>query len=208
MSAIVSCPACRRALQVPEDFFGRTVQCPDCKQTFEAKPPEAAVQVTASPPAPAPSASPSAAPSTASPAWEEPPPVEKKRRRRERDDEDDDDDLDDLVGIGRRRRGRPDRGGVILTLGIISLVTAFLSLSLYFLPIWIVPLTLGITGWVLGHRDLRAMREGTMDSQNQAMTLVAMILSIVGFSFSVLAMLFSCALWGFLGVACGAGAFK
>jgi hypothetical protein len=202
MSAIVSCPACRRALQVPEDFFGQTVQCPDCKETFLAKPPEPAVQVTATPPAPAP-----AVPSAAPPTWEEPLPLERTSRPRDRDDDDDDDERDD-VQLGRRRRmGRPDRGALVLTLGIISLAGSLMSFMLYVVPLWLIPMGLGITGWIIGQRDLRAMREGAMDNTNQAMTLVGMILSIIGFSFSVFVMILSCTVLGIIGVACGVGAF-
>lgn len=60
MTTIVNCPECRRALQVPENYFGQKVQCPDCKNTFVANPPEAAIQV-APPPAPGPASAPPAA---------------------------------------------------------------------------------------------------------------------------------------------------
>ncbi len=158
MTTIVNCPECRRALQVPENYFGQKVQCPDCKNTFVANPPEAAIQV-APPPAPGPASAPPAA--------------EKQRRRDERDDDDDDrrrrrdehdddnDDLDDLRLGGRRDQSLdPDRGGLILTLGIVSLVLSFFSFMLYILPIWIIPVVLGIIGWVMGHRDMRAMPQG------------------------------------------------
>jgi hypothetical protein len=201
MAAIVSCPECRRALEVPEDYFGQTVRCPDCKHTFEAQPPEAAIQI---------------GPASSAPA--RPAPVAKKPARYERVDEDEDEDEedfeDDLEDLRRGRRsgrrsgaGRPDRGGVILALGIVSLVLSFVSFSLYFLPIWLLPMAAGIVGWVMGQRDLRAMREGTMDASNQVMTLVGMILSIVGLCLSLCVMILSCAVMGFLGVLlCGAAA--
>jgi hypothetical protein len=55
----------------------------------------------------------------------------------------------------------------------------------------------GVFGWVLGQRDLKAMKAGTMDSSNQVMTLVGMILSIVGVGISVCVMLLSCGVIAF-----------
>jgi hypothetical protein len=205
MKTIVTCPECRRALQVPEDFFGKSVQCPDCKHAFVAQSPEAAVQITsttAAPAAPKPAAMQAAVPDTPE-EWEEPTRAE-KRRRSERDD--DDDDLEDMR-LGRRAsRGDPDRGGMILALGIVSLVLAFFSFMLYILPIWLIPLVCGIFGWVLGHRDLKAMKLGTMDSSNQVLTLVGMILSIVGVGISLCVAVFSCGMIAFLGVIFGIAA--
>jgi hypothetical protein len=209
MKTIVTCPECRRALQVPEEFFGKSVQCPDCKHAFVAQSPEAAVQITSttaapSAPAPKPAAPKAAAPPDAPEVWEEPPTRAEKRRRMERDD--DDDDLDDSR-IGRRTsRGDPDRGGVILALGIVSLVLAFFSFMLYILPIWLIPLVCGIFGWVLGQRDLKAMKAGTMDSRNQVLTLVGMILSIVGVGISACVAVFSCGMMAFLGIIFGIAA--
>jgi hypothetical protein len=184
MTAIVHCPECRRSLHVPDDFFGRKVQCPDCRHTFVADPPEAAIQV--------------AAPLPSAPS---PPPEERRPRRARDDDEEWDDDLEDL----RRGKGHDsgldaDRGGVILAMGIASLAVAFFSFMLYFVPVWLIPLILGIIGWIMGYRDLRAMREGTMDKTNQVMTQVGMILSIVGVGISVCVAMLGCAVLGLFGV--------
>jgi hypothetical protein len=200
MSAIVNCPECRRALQVPDDFFGQKVQCPDCRHTFVAAPPEAAIQV----------APPASAPASAPPVWEkdESPRDDRDRADDDRDDRRDDDDLDDLRIGGRRDSNLdPDRGGVILALGIVSLVLSFFSFMLYIVPIWIIPIILGVIGWIMGHRDLRAMKEGTMDRSNQVMTLIGMILSIVGVGISVCVALLSCVVAGFFGIMiCGLAA--
>ncbi len=105
MAAIVTCPACNRQLQVPEAFFGKTVQCPECKQAFLAEPVSAAaaaVGVTASQP-----------PTADAPAWDKPP----ARRRAWSDDGDDRPDDADRP----RRRLAPHRGGMILAFGILSL---------------------------------------------------------------------------------------
>src|SRR4051794_26560277 len=92
MTEIVSCPSCTKKLQVPEDFFGKTVQCPECKQTFRAEPISAAGNVSATAPA---------APPSRVPAWEKPPPTraeveeDRPRRRRRRHEDDDEDEEDD-----------------------------------------------------------------------------------------------------------------
>jgi len=196
MKTIVSCPECRRDLQVPDELLGRSVQCPDCKHPFVAQSLDAPIPITSVSKAPA-AAPPTAIPAAVPAAREEPP---RPTGRRRRDEDDGDDDLDDLR-IGRRGRGgAPDRGGVILALGIVSLSLSFFSFLLYILPIWLIPLVVGIFGWVLGQRDLRAMREGTMDSSNHVMTLVGMILSIVGVGVSVCVGLFSCGMIGFIGI--------
>ena len=46
MAEIITCPACERKLQVPESFYGQTVQCPQCGQQFVADPHAQSVQST------------------------------------------------------------------------------------------------------------------------------------------------------------------
>ena len=36
MAEIIHCPKCHRPLQVPENYFGQTVQCPECRHMFTA----------------------------------------------------------------------------------------------------------------------------------------------------------------------------
>jgi hypothetical protein len=192
MKNIVACPECRRALQVPEDFFGRTVQCPDCKNMVPAKPPDAPIAITSVQAEPSPSAVPAVVP----PSGGELVP----RAERQRYDEDDDGDRDDLRAGRRLDSGAPDRGGIVLALGIVSLVLAFFSFMIYFLPIWLIPLVVGIFGWVMGQRDLRAIREGRMQQSGHVMTLVGMILSIVGVGISICVMLLSCGVLAFIAI--------
>jgi len=194
MNSVVSCPECRRALEVPNDFFGRTVQCPDCKHTFKANPPDNAIQAATPAPKPGLDAAP--------PAWEEPPPQPRRRGERE-----DDDERDDRFGERRPNAG-PERGAIILALGIVSLVVGMLSLMLYIIPIWLVPLGIGIVGWIMGHRDLRAMRQARPEPSQHVMTLIGMILSIVGVAMSGFTALLGCGVLGFIGVMfCGMAAF-
>lgn len=200
MKTIVSCPECRRDLQVPDELLGRSVQCPDCKHPFVAQSLDAPIPITSVskvPAPPPPVAIPAVAPPAVPTERDESPRRAESRRRGE---DDRDDDLDDLR-VGRRMRGGvPDRGGVILALGIVSLVLAFFSFVIYFLPIALIPLVIGVFGWVMGQRDLRAMREGRMDSRNHVMTLVGMILSIVGASISVFVTIFSCVILAIFGI--------
>src|SRR4051794_38833139 len=51
--AAVSCPSCRRALDLPDDLRGQSVQCPACATTFAIGAPESprvAHAVTPTPP--------------------------------------------------------------------------------------------------------------------------------------------------------------
>jgi predicted Zn finger-like uncharacterized protein len=81
-------------------------------------------------------------------------------------------------GYTRQRRVRhdaePHRGGVIQTLGILSLVSGVI----WFL-FWI-GLPLGIAAWVMGRRDLRKMDEGTMDPSGRKKTRDGRLCGIVG----------------------------
>jgi hypothetical protein len=190
MSAIVSCPECRRALQVPEDFFGQTVQCPDCKSKFVARAPSTGVQSGPSAPTSAPTSSaPSTATTTSPPAWEEPPPRERERRR-ERYEEDEDDDED-----RRRRLRRPaqsNQGAVVLTLGIVSVSMAVAGLCCGLMPL--LGVAAGITGGIMGHLELARIRAGEVSSQNRAMVLTGWILSLTGAGLSLLWLLLTCLL--------------
>lgn len=68
------------------------------------------------------------------------------------------------------------RGALILVLGILSVIMfGFLS---------------GIPAWVMGHTDLRRMREGSMDRTDEGLTRAGMILGIIGTVLSALVVLF------------------
>jgi len=67
-----------------------------------------------------------------------------------------------LASLGVRRDCEPHRGRLILTLGIISLV------SLAIVPP--LGLVLGIIPWILGRRDIRKMRAGLMDPEGRGQT--------------------------------------
>lgn len=97
-------------------------------------------------------------------------PARRRRRRDEDEDDDDEDDDDDDDNIRRRKRTAPHRGGLILTLGIISLV------------VWCCPLA----GWIVGgialnmaNTDLSAMSIGRMDRTGRGITMAGKICAII-----------------------------
>src|SRR5262249_29471757 len=146
MAQFVTCPECKKTLQVPEELLGQNVQCPECKQTFiasvEAIEGRAGAAVSTTPPMPAPLD-----------MGEE----ERRPRQRRRDYDVDEDDEDDLPSRRPIRRGHfmPHRGGMILAFGIIGLVA---------LPV------LGVVAWVMGNNDLSEMQAGRMDPTGESMT--------------------------------------
>src|SRR5262249_46600977 len=121
MSIIVDCPSCNRKLRVPEDLLGTRVKCPTCGGTFDA--------VVSPEDVPS--------PSDAELASERPEelPEEKVRetphseRPSPRDPRDEDEQEEDdrpwerpYEIVGLRRDSEPHRAGLVLALGIISIV--------------------------------------------------------------------------------------
>lgn len=95
------------------------------------------------------------------------PPPSLHRERFERD-------IPDLRRIGPRRDAEPDRGAVVLALGIISLALIL---------VWCtapVAAILGLAAWIMGQTDLRKMKSGRMDDQNRGMTQAGWICGIIG----------------------------
>ena len=67
---------------------------------------------------------------------------------------------------------------LILVLGVVSLVTVFLSFC-YGLGT-LVGIPLGITAWVLGHGDLRKIKNREMDEEGLGTTQAGWICGIIG----------------------------
>src|SRR5690349_13309835 len=99
MNDIIICPACERKVQLPREFLGRSVQCPECKETFLAGNPRTGI---ATDPEMPPLRSSATAHDSSAPRY----PAA---------DYEDDDPYDDW-GV-RRPRQRRDHGGVVLALG-------------------------------------------------------------------------------------------
>jgi hypothetical protein len=91
-----------------------------------------------------------------------------------------------------RRDCEPDRGSVVLTLGIISLVCMVLCILS---PIGLI---LGLTSWVMGQKDLRKMRRGDMDPRGEGTTQAGWICGIIGTILNTLMTLGCSAYFGFI----------
>jgi hypothetical protein len=194
MSQLITCPECKKHLQVPDELIGKKVQCPECRYTFtaeESTPTE--VVTTTSTTASKPGAAAGTAPKKAE--WDrdddekedtrksKAPP--KKRRNDDDDDDHDDDEDDDRLSRRRRRSnygGRrsdymPHRGGMILAFGIISLVSTLLA------PVigvtFIFPLIFGPMAWLMGNADMAEIHAGRMDPEGESMIQTGRIMGII-----------------------------
>ena len=183
MAAIVDCPVCAHSLRIPDEFSGDTLRCPSCGGAFSAP---SALQVLP------PSAQTAPVPTETLPPLEiEPrqiiPRVPQMRPM--------------LVGEEKGQLSRaspakarpatlprdgvadipwpyrdcePHRASLVLGLGIASLVLAVTCvLSILGLP-------LGVAALVMGQRDRRKMRAGTMDPKGESTTQAGYICGIVG----------------------------
>lgn len=101
---------------------------------------------------------------------------------------------------------KPDRGVLILVLGILGVVSASFGF-LCCAAIGFIPLVLGIIAWVLGNRDLKEMQAGLMDPTNEGLTQAGRVCGIVSTALGGLGLLLAVAwvvLWCvmmFVGVA-------
>jgi predicted Zn finger-like uncharacterized protein len=77
-----------------------------------------------------------------------------------------------------RRDSEPHRGTLILTLGIVSIVTAWL--------LGPIGLVVGIITWFMGQRDLKKMKANVMDPQGLGSTQAGWICGIIGTAFGSL----------------------
>jgi len=103
MSEIIACPSCQRKVTVPVAYFGKQVQCPECKHTFLARDPSAE--------AVAPMVWLASEKSHPSDAWDDGS-LSKRPRY--------DDPYEDSIAL--RRPVMPHRGSTVLTLGVMSIV--------------------------------------------------------------------------------------
>jgi predicted RNA-binding Zn-ribbon protein involved in translation (DUF1610 family) len=160
MTEFITCTQCKKTLQIPEQYLGETVQCPECGHQFTAT----AESVT-SHPKPA-----TAAAGSGSKRWAPEPGEDDYPRRRQRDF-DDDEDSDELdVSRGIRSRLRPHRGGLVMSLGLISLVGGWAMC---------LPVVIGPIAWIMAQADLRAMRDGEMDPSGESMVRTGQVCGII-----------------------------
>jgi hypothetical protein len=163
VNEIITCPACQNKVQLPQEFLGRAVQCPECKHTFMAggvtMPP---TSVTSDPFTNTPTA----------PSGEREPVATPRRPRYAVDDDADDEPFDDW---GHRQRAlRPDRGGMILAFGILTIM-APCFLGLIFGPL----------AWFMGSSDLAAIDSGEMNPSNRGLVQAGRIIGGIGFLLQV-----------------------
>jgi hypothetical protein len=159
MADTTQCPSCKRRLQLPETHLGKPVQCPQCRNTFVA------VEVGSTPAAA--SRLPSPKPDL------EPPPPPPRRSEFDWSRPDDPNDrparrVDRRYNEPPDRYSVPHRGGLVVTLGILSIF------------ICIVGFILGIMAWVMGANDLTEIRAGRMDRSGESTTQAGMVCGILG----------------------------
>lgn len=171
MAEIITCPDCQRKLQVPVSYYGQTVQCPECAHTFVADPHAQGVQTK----------TPSAAPSA----------NEDRPRSRARDRDDEHDDID-VKKPSSRRSENPHRGGLILALGIVSLVV-FFPCSIFCGPM----------AWSMGNADLAEMRTGNMDPSGEGMVQAGRVLGMIATNLMIAVVVLICLFVGFVTVVKG-----
>jgi hypothetical protein len=223
MPVLVGCPQCGIKLDVPESFLGRQVRCASCQQVFEAKAdPAPPASPLAAPPDNGPPSPRTDLQRWDEPAgrdepwrdrWDEPRDRDRDRDRdrgrdrdRDRDRDryaDDDDDYDFRRSRRRRRDLQPHRAGLILTLGILSLVLPFTCGALGA----VVGIVMGPIAWIMGTTDLRQIQAGNMDPDGQGNTRAGQVCGIIGTCISVLFML-GCALYLVLVVGMAASGVK
>lgn len=169
MSDIIVCPACERKVQLPREYLGRSVQCPECKQTFLAGDPATGIATEPDTPV-VPSLA--GAPLAGAPVPRYPAHY-------------DDEPFDDW-GV-RRPQLRHDHGGVVLALGIMSIVLGC-GVGTIFGPI----------AYFIGSSDLRAIDNGEMDPSNRSMVQAGRIIGAVGFFLGVFQLIFTVGYFVFL----------
>jgi ribosomal protein L40E len=208
MPKSIACPGCRRVLSLPDDVMNTLVQCPACKQSFHPAAADAAAARAAVPKVDFAAASAPAAPpprpATRPPA---PPPAEapvRRSRRREEYDicpkcrarvpqgatrcpecnvEFEPEDADrpwERVGE-ERRDSDPHRGGVIVSMGVGSIVLPLV----FWCPVaglvaTIVGIFVGAGAWVMAVKDMRKMDKHQMDRRGRGLTQGGMICGIIG----------------------------
>jgi hypothetical protein len=164
MAEIIICSNCQRKLQVPDQYLGQTVQCPECGQMFVAS----ATTVSAAPPSADPYSGGAARPAKLRGVEDDEDDYPKPRRRRFEDD----DDYDDFDRPPRIRHDfLPHRGGLIIALGLIGLVGGLFVCGFL--------LVAGPFAWVMGTADLREMRAGRMDPSGESQVRTGQVCGII-----------------------------
>jgi predicted Zn finger-like uncharacterized protein len=117
---------------------------------------------------------------------------------------------------GIRREGLPHRGGLVMSLGIVSVCLILIDgtalcccgglSAIIDVVVGGIGLGLGIPAWIMGQRDLAKMGQGLMDERGKGSTQTGWICGIIGTILHGLALLASVALFIFLIIMFGASA--
>lgn len=153
----MNCTGCGQTLRVADEHAGKKARCPACGTIAEVPWGGADVQPVAEPASPF------------SPASQPAPAVNPFADRPEQA-------ANPYMSpfapaIVPKSYGRPHRGGLVLTFGIIGILCC---------------MPFGIAAWVMGMSDLSEIRAGRMDPSGENTTRVGMILGIVSVGIAVL----------------------
>jgi hypothetical protein len=193
MPETIKCVHCDAPLRLPEQFIGQEVRCPSCQKTFTARLPSAPPPRSRPESEPEPRDEPSSTRRRPRDIDEDDAPSTRRRPRPATDDDEDyprarrsryDDDR------GRRSYPVGDRSGVVLALGVISLVSG--PLGCCFFPLALIGIGLGVAAIFLGRSDLAEMQSGRRDPIGQSMTNGGFICGIIGTALGVLILVSSC----------------
>jgi predicted Zn finger-like uncharacterized protein len=193
MALVVDCPSCTRRLRLPDDLLGRMVRCASCGNTFEAQ----ASAAPNPPPTPAPEL-----PAREDLVFNDSEPCPRcgeavpagaarcLRCGQPFDEEEEDQSWE----RGVRRDSEPHRSGLLLTLGVVSIVcgalgTAFFCCAPVAALFLVAGFSCGIPAWVMGHRDLAKMRAGEMDPRGEGVAYGGRICGIIGTILNIVGLL-------------------
>jgi hypothetical protein len=189
MALTIKCPHCEKALSVPDEAVGKMVRCPACQSEFLI------AQAGRQPGSPAGGSVPLPLPAASPPTWDKDSPATRRKRgegatkerkkkrygdenkegpdRKKKNQKDDQNPfaLEDEEGRNRPL-GRPHWGGLILALGILSLLggcfmLAFIAIS-------------------MANVDLIQMAAKRMDPSGKTMTRVGKYLAMANLALTVL----------------------
>jgi hypothetical protein len=208
MPVQLTCASCGKTLRIPDDRLGRKVRCPACAAVFTAEAPAPSEEETETAGSAATSEAGSGEEEEDGAIQKEPvprrkrPPAEPEEEVEEEEEED-----EGAPRRGRRRRGKRDlrapkrshHGPIVMTLGILSMIFPLVGLVLLVccgaLGSWLsaifalLAIGLGLPAWIMGQRDLAAMRRGEMDFSGEAATKGGWICGIIGTVLGVVCMI-------------------
>jgi hypothetical protein len=200
MAEFVTCPTCGSKVLTADSLLGRHVRCVGCGDRFLASPDSPVAEAVAAPAALAP---PRAAPRYDADdeddddgEWPFCPGCGRRVSWREPDCPHCGEEFEDEeprpapplfvdVALPTRRDGEPHRGGLLLTLAVLSAIAGALSGCVFGFSA-LVSIPLGAAVWALASRDLRRMADGSVDPRGIAQTRHARSAAIAGVLFGVL----------------------